>query len=629
MKKIIYILTVMVTGLFFTGCDPMEDVYNELDQLPSANDKIVGDITFTLTDDDYDDLNLNFGNFSSTDEAKSLIPGLLTDKFPTWGVTYNDETGKVETASSALVGYELYRGNAFGAKDYTLNQDDYTFSGSDLLGFQSNATPSNYLADILANNAGSADEGDYRVAKYFQYTGSAFIISPKVSLENNLDYGATAGILTTISGGNWAHHSGADDQLAYSTESLSMANYPSSNVGGSMVISSSGSEDVNTNFSSIITSGKVYSSALMNLSTVGDGTYFFHLMEEDGSFSYSARVGAKSDGAGKILFGIGASSSSLTYGTTPFDLDTTYLIVASYDTATGTSNLYVLTSAGGSEPTTPESTNSGNSGNSAQRIGIRQGGGGPTAVIDGIRAANSWSAIMSNDALDDEVIGDKIALETGYTYTDGVWEEPSDRFYLVSDEDFDSMGEDSGQPGRFNNFGSSTPADDYLPTFLGLKFPYAPEGHELDVVYDYFSSSSGAQVRGNLYTKTNGVWMGYESTFSTTLQFGHNGTTWLPDNTIKLTVGSAEIAIIEDALGSTYPGPTSNVANFGSFDFRESSSNYWSPTMLLEAFNALLDNINSGAQEGQKYVLTIVIYDGSTSERVYSLIKTSGEWVLN
>ena len=46
-------------------------------------------------------------------------------------------------------------------------------------------------------------------------------------------------------------------------------------------------------------------------------------MEEDGSFNFSARTGAKSDGNGKVLFGIGASSSSLTYGTTAYELDTT------------------------------------------------------------------------------------------------------------------------------------------------------------------------------------------------------------------------------------------------------------------------------------------------------------------
>jgi hypothetical protein len=49
--------------------------------------------------------------------------------------------------------------------------------------------------------------------------------------------------------------------------------------------------------------------------------------------------------------------------------------------------------------------------------------------------------------------------------------------------------------------------------------------------------------------------------------------------------------------------------------------------MLLEAFNALLDNKNPGAEEGQKYVLTYVIYNGSTTNETKSVNKTDGVWV--
>ncbi|MEX1383281.1 MAG: hypothetical protein AB1Z17_07780, partial [Lutibacter sp.] len=415
MKKIFYFI--LVLGLVFTACEPMNDIYDDLDGQQAADPREeVGTDEYTLTDDDYDALDLNFGSFNSESDAKTMIPGLLSSipKYEFWVKN-----------SSVLVSYQLYIGRAFGLKDYSLELSDYALSGSDLLGFQSDVTPKDYLADIIANKYSSASEGDYVTASYYQYTGSAYVVSPTVSFEENFDYGATAGDLTTISGGAWVNHSGASNQLAYSTESLTMDGYPSSNIGGSLVLSSSGSEDVNSAFSTIITSGTVYSSTLINLSDVGDGTYFFHLMEEDGSYSYSARVGAKSDGAGKVLFGIGASSSSLTYGSTSFDLDTTYLLVASYNVATGTSNLYVLTSAEATEPTSPETTNTGNTGNSAHRIGIRQGGGGPTAILDGIRVANSWSAIMSNEDLDDEVVGTKVSKEAFYTYEGGAWKIPT------------------------------------------------------------------------------------------------------------------------------------------------------------------------------------------------------------
>ncbi len=56
-------------------------------------------------------------------------------------------------------------------------------------------------------------------------------------------------------------------------------------------------------------------------------------------------------------------------------------------------------------------------------------------------------------------------------------------------------------------------------------------------------------------------------------------------------------------------------------------ANYWSDEMLLEAFNALLDDKNPSAEDGQKYVLTFVVYTGSTGNESKSVIKTDGVWV--
>jgi hypothetical protein len=368
----------------------MDDIYTEID---AQVNPVVGDANYTLTDDDYTALDLTYGSFSSIDDAKTMLPAFLTEKYPTWG-----------KGSSVLIDYKLYLGNAFKVSTYSLTQDDYTLSGSNLLGFKFDAKPENYLADIITNNISSPNEGDVAVAQYYQFTGDAYSITPTVSLEDNFDYGTTADNLTTVSP-DWTAHSGAGSgPVGYTTTGLSMTDYPSTNVGGSITISATGSEDVNKIFTPI-TSGTVYFSALVNLSSVGTGTYFIHFMND--SYGYSARVGAKDDGSGKILFGIGASSTPADYSSTAYDLNTTYLLVASYNIDNGTSNLYVLTAPEASEPTTPTVTNTGNTGLTVEKIGVRQGSGGPTATIDGIRVANTWSAIMSNDQLPDEVIGVK------------------------------------------------------------------------------------------------------------------------------------------------------------------------------------------------------------------------------
>ena len=208
----------------------------------------------------------------------------------------------------------------------------------------------------------------------------------------DFDYGASSGDLTAVSSGTWVNHSGTT-VVAYATTGLTMAGYPSSGVGGSAMISPSGSEDVNRTFTAQ-TSGNVYGSALVSISAVSSGNYFIHLKDTGNNFR--ARVGAKDDGSGKILFGIGAVSSTLTYGTSVFDLDTTYLLVFSYNIDTGESKLYVLTAVTSTEPTAAEATNTGTAGTEISSVAMRQSSNIPSASIDGIRVALNWSDIMSN-----------------------------------------------------------------------------------------------------------------------------------------------------------------------------------------------------------------------------------------
>ena len=602
MKKILILLAFI--GMAFTGCNPVEDINNDIDE---QGNPIVGVEEYTLTSDDYAELDLGFGSFSSVEDAKADLPAFLANRYPFWG-----------EGSSVLVGYDLFRGNAFDIRDYNLNQDDYTFSGSNGLGFNSDDDPQDYLADILADNVESPSEGDYRRAKYFQYTGDFIVVTPTVSLEENFDYGSTVGDLTAASAGSWEAHSGAGSgPIGYDPSSLSMTDYPSTDIGGSLTIDADGSEDV-TNWFSEISSGNVYASALVNLSTISSGTYSFHLRDSDFAVGYVARVGAMDDGSGNILFGIGASSSSLTYGTTAFNLNTTYLLVSSYNIDTGISNLYVLDTPESTEPTTPEATNSGSAGAIITGVSIRQGFGGPTGIIDGVRVANTWSAIMSNDMLDDEIVGDRTAGEIYYEYTGTEWELPSSSFYAITDADFASMG--------LTSFGSSTSADNYLPVFLGLKYPFAQEDDMIDVGYNYVSSSSGAGARGNLYTFTNGTWIAYQSTISTTLQFGFKNGVWVPDNTIRYTLTGSDYALVVTELAEVegFVSAVDNLDSFGNFN----RTGPWTDDMIVTALNFVLDNLDPSAEEGQKYVVTIATWAPGNADEDFAVIKDTGEWRL-
>ena len=108
----------MVLGLVFTtACDPMEDIYDDLD---AQKEIITGEIAITLTDDDYDDLDLGYGTFSSIDDAKVMIPNLLANKFPVWG-----------EGSLAAVSFQLYapKKTEKSLVVYSVASSDYTELG--------------------------------------------------------------------------------------------------------------------------------------------------------------------------------------------------------------------------------------------------------------------------------------------------------------------------------------------------------------------------------------------------------------------------------------------------------------------------------------------------------------------
>ncbi len=208
-------------------------------------------------------------------------------------------------------------------------------------------------------------------------------------LIENFDYGGTAGNLTTVSGGNWAAHSGTGYPVQYIITSLSMPGYGSSGVGGAATFANgSGSrEDVNRTFVTQ-SSGVVYYAALVKLSAADTtGNYFLHL--KDATTGFRARIFARDSGSGQLRFGF-SNTSTGAYATDDFAYNTTYLLVAKFDTTNGNAALYVLDAYSATEPDTPLLTATG-TGLGIQAIAIRQDAGALTGVIDGIRVANTWA----------------------------------------------------------------------------------------------------------------------------------------------------------------------------------------------------------------------------------------------
>ncbi|MDA3907413.1 MAG: hypothetical protein PF484_15190 [Bacteroidales bacterium] len=535
MKKIIYLFAVV--GLIFTSaCTPMEDIHTEIDAIVNP---IVGDATFTLTDEDYDALDLGYGSFSNLNDAKTLLPPYLKDKYPVWGKN-----------SSALVGFKLYVGNAPGVSDYTysdsyqLVDEDYADAGADASiynVFTATSPASRNLPAILAARIDAPASGDIILAEY-KYADEPS--DPSV-----------------------IHNMVSEDYMLIVDR---VANHTDPAV--SSLVSSYGDSELYTG------AGAYYS----NFDT--------RLYKREGQADYDALTTEEEQIAfvnERVQVGIVWFLKDKFPNAVPEINGQTVYYSITYLTYNGENITYTVIykcTAAGADPE---------------------------------------FELVEESGVDVEYQASTITENRGdfYTYTGSEWKQSSNVIFLSSG-DFDSMGEAYGQPGYYNNFGSSISPDGYVPTFLNINYPYALDDDELFVIYDYYSSSSGAQLRGNLYTVVDGGWNGYQSTISTTLQFGHDGNVWVPDNTIKYTLGAADYSYIVDAFSATYPAETGNMDSYGNFNMFS-----WTDDMVLEVIGAVILNNFPGMSDGQKFNATFSVYDGSTHDVTLYIVLQGGVYV--
>jgi hypothetical protein len=185
---------------------------------------------------------------------------------------------------------------------------------------------------------------------------------------------------------------------------LSISGYPST--GNSVSMNTNG-QDVYKSFTPV-TGGSVYLSFLMKVDSVKTGDYFIALSASSAQTNYFSRLHIKSSGAG-FLLGISKLNEvagGSKYGTSVFNLNTTYLVVVKYEFLTGaTTNDQISVFAFASslpttEPGTQEISTYTNALADAADFGfvtLRQGSSSsaPYLVIDGIRVGTSWPGTIT------------------------------------------------------------------------------------------------------------------------------------------------------------------------------------------------------------------------------------------
>ena len=195
-----------------------------------------------------------------------------------------------------------------------------------------------------------------------------------------------------LTANGWTAHSGAGTNPVDvgASNGLLYAGY--NTVAGNAAQLDNTGEDINKLFTAPVTSGTLYYSFLVNVSSAVEG-YFTHL---GSGTTFAARVYVKpSVNAGKINFGL-SNTSTAAYASTPtdFDLNTTYLVIVKYDVSTtGAASIWIKSAgvpATEAAAGTPEYSTSASGTATIGAVYMRQYSATQNITLDEIKVYTTW-----------------------------------------------------------------------------------------------------------------------------------------------------------------------------------------------------------------------------------------------
>jgi hypothetical protein len=203
----------------------------------------------------------------------------------------------------------------------------------------------------------------------------------------------------------WVAHSGTSNAIFVTSPGLIFTNYPSSGIGNAATITTTG-QDVNKQYTPI-TSGAVYASIMVNVTSAQTGDYFFHLGLANTTSIYMGRIFVKNALNGNLAFGLSKSSINASvppvYSDSIYTTGVTYLLVLKYkfnpDVADDSVYLFINPVVSQTEPAPNLAHGTLTTGSDPANIGgvyIRQGtaSSAPNLIIDGIRIGTTWADVV-------------------------------------------------------------------------------------------------------------------------------------------------------------------------------------------------------------------------------------------
>jgi hypothetical protein len=206
-----------------------------------------------------------------------------------------------------------------------------------------------------------------------------------------------------------------------------------------------------------------------------------------------------------------------------------------------------------------------------------------------------------------------------FLYLNGAWK----KIYTISPAQYSSI----GKGGTFNDFSAGDAANlpNYFNTFLKADpavMATAKFGDVQYVSFKYFASKNYQRVIPLTFDGNN--WVVTPLNVQTPLTFVKTNGTWIADNTVYLTLGSAEYKFI----GTTSAGSQTardNVAQYGDFNISSTTdATYWSDDDINNAMIALLAHNYPAAAVNQKFVLTYEVYNKGAISNVTKTFQYNG-----
>ena len=213
--------------------------------------------------------------------------------------------------------------------------------------------------------------------------------------------------------------------------------------------------------------------------------------------------------------------------------------------------------------------------------------------------------------------GSVATLNNGFLFVNNEWQMVTG----FSDDEYEAMGE------GFSNFSSEEEALTKTPIFLldKFKFDAKEKGNIEAIMYKlYVTDVDDVDGDGRIDDRTaysyvtyfvfdGSSWLPYENTVEESIKFGHDGITWVPDNTIKYTLTAADYDLVDNGF-------------YDNFDVREGKGEA-EESVRLEKINTILLNNFPSDEEGQKYVVSYNIYNGSDAVWSLAVVKIGAKYV--